>query len=210
VRGTGSKLGEPCPKVRLSQDRLPIEPFALKGLTRTNVICANVSLRKCLFAQMSIRTNVTQPVMLSVIYVECLKQAHYTGCRYAECRSAKIFGTVVEKLFSSSPTLQTTKLERFVPATSPLCNVSYPKRFSSQVKLANIITTNTLAYLLGVPMKKKNLCSLHTWGQCYKTFYRSNLPPFLGNTIILCYKANYLGNCHGMAVNYRSILALRW
>jgi len=27
VRGKGSKLGEPCPKVRLSQDRLPIEPF---------------------------------------------------------------------------------------------------------------------------------------------------------------------------------------
>jgi hypothetical protein len=28
VRGKGSELGEPCPKVRLSQDRLPIEPFA--------------------------------------------------------------------------------------------------------------------------------------------------------------------------------------
>jgi len=27
VRGKGSKLGEPCPKVRLSQDSLPIEPF---------------------------------------------------------------------------------------------------------------------------------------------------------------------------------------
>ncbi len=26
--GEGSKQGEPCPKVRLSQDRLPIEPFA--------------------------------------------------------------------------------------------------------------------------------------------------------------------------------------
>ncbi len=26
--GKGSKLGEPCLKVRLSQDRLPIEPFA--------------------------------------------------------------------------------------------------------------------------------------------------------------------------------------
>jgi len=26
--GKGSKVGEPCPKVRLSQDRLPIEPFA--------------------------------------------------------------------------------------------------------------------------------------------------------------------------------------
>jgi hypothetical protein len=28
-----------------------------------------------------------------------------------------------------------------------------------------------------------------TRGQCYKTFYRGNLPPFHGNTIILCYKA---------------------
>jgi hypothetical protein len=28
VRGKGSRLGEPCPKVRLSQDRLPIEPFS--------------------------------------------------------------------------------------------------------------------------------------------------------------------------------------
>ncbi len=25
VRGKGRRLGEPCPKVRLSQDRLPIE-----------------------------------------------------------------------------------------------------------------------------------------------------------------------------------------
>ena len=28
-----------------------------------------------------------------------------------------------------------------------------------------------------------------SWGQCYKSFYRSNLPPFQGNPIILCYKA---------------------
>jgi hypothetical protein len=27
VKGKESKLGEPYPKVRLSQDRLPIEPF---------------------------------------------------------------------------------------------------------------------------------------------------------------------------------------
>jgi hypothetical protein len=27
VRGKGSKLGEPFPKVRLSQDRMPVEPF---------------------------------------------------------------------------------------------------------------------------------------------------------------------------------------
>jgi hypothetical protein len=27
VRGKGNKLGEPCPKVKLSQDMMPIEPF---------------------------------------------------------------------------------------------------------------------------------------------------------------------------------------
>jgi hypothetical protein len=27
VRGKGTKLGEPFPKVRLSQDRMPIAPF---------------------------------------------------------------------------------------------------------------------------------------------------------------------------------------
>ena len=62
MRGKGRKLGEPCPKVRLSQDRLPIEPFAhiflslsiyiylsiyLSGLLRTNVVRATVASRKC-------------------------------------------------------------------------------------------------------------------------------------------------------------------
>jgi hypothetical protein len=36
VRGTGSKMGEPCPKVRLSQDRFPILSFA-QMLLRANV-----------------------------------------------------------------------------------------------------------------------------------------------------------------------------
>jgi hypothetical protein len=31
VRGKGTKLGEHCPKVRLSQDRMPIEPFRIMG-----------------------------------------------------------------------------------------------------------------------------------------------------------------------------------
>jgi hypothetical protein len=31
--------------------------------------------------------------------------------------------------------------------------------------------------------------ALDLWAQCYKTVYRSNLPPFHGNTLILCYKA---------------------
>ncbi len=37
--GEGSKLGEPCPKVRLSQDKLPI--------LCTNVFPANVASSKC-------------------------------------------------------------------------------------------------------------------------------------------------------------------
>ena len=52
MRGKGSKLGEPCTKVRLSLDRLPIEKFAhiffflslsLSGLLRANVVRANVT-----------------------------------------------------------------------------------------------------------------------------------------------------------------------
>jgi hypothetical protein len=37
VRGKGSKLCEPCPKVRLSQGRLPVEQFAcMKSYARGN------------------------------------------------------------------------------------------------------------------------------------------------------------------------------
>jgi hypothetical protein len=44
-------------------------------------------------------------------------------------------------------------------------------------------------------------------GLCYKTFCRGNLPPFHGNTVILCYKAlHYLGNYHEMAVNYHCLM----
>ncbi len=49
MREKGSKLGEPCPKVRLSQDRLPKEPFAY---------FAQMS-----FAQMLLRADVTQPII---------------------------------------------------------------------------------------------------------------------------------------------------
>jgi hypothetical protein len=39
VRGKGSKLGEPCPKVRLSQDRMPIEPFPSRiSMVRGNLV----------------------------------------------------------------------------------------------------------------------------------------------------------------------------
>ncbi len=50
MRGKGSKLGEPCPKVRLSQDRLPIEQAYFTQMP---------------FAQMSLRANVTQPLMFA-------------------------------------------------------------------------------------------------------------------------------------------------
>jgi hypothetical protein len=50
VRGKGNKLGEeegePCPKVRLSQDRLPIEQAYFAQMS---------------FMKMSLRANVTQP-----------------------------------------------------------------------------------------------------------------------------------------------------
>ena len=55
MRGKCSKLGEPCPKVRLSQDRLSIEPFARISLSLSlrPIPCKCRSL-KCRFAQMSL------------------------------------------------------------------------------------------------------------------------------------------------------------
>ncbi len=57
MRGKDSKLGEPFPKLRLSQDRPPIETFAhiffsLSGLllangVRSNVARSNVASLKC-------------------------------------------------------------------------------------------------------------------------------------------------------------------
>jgi hypothetical protein len=38
-------------------------------------------------------------------------------------------------------------------------------------------------------MQTKFCANQELWGRCYKTFYGSNLPPFHGNTDILCYKA---------------------
>jgi hypothetical protein len=50
----------------------------------------------------------------------------------------------------------------------------------------------------------ENPYSTGPWGQCYKTFYRSNLPSLNDNTVILYYKAVFqsLGNYLGMSVNY--------
>jgi len=53
VRGKGSKLGDPFPKVMLSQDRLPKEPSFFISLSLLSLAH---------FAQMSLRANVTQPV----------------------------------------------------------------------------------------------------------------------------------------------------
>ncbi len=50
--------------------------------------------------------------------------------------------------------------------------------------------TNTLAYFARMNVtKKKKFYVTDSMGQCYKTFYWGNLPPFHGNTVILCYKA---------------------
>jgi hypothetical protein len=48
-RGKGTKLGEGCPKVRLSQDRMPI-----LGEGDTSHKCRS---HKCRFAQMSLNLN---------------------------------------------------------------------------------------------------------------------------------------------------------
>jgi hypothetical protein len=48
-------LGEPCPKVKLSQDRLPIEQMQMS------------------FAQMSLRANVTQPKIHITVFDSNIK-----------------------------------------------------------------------------------------------------------------------------------------
>jgi len=70
VRGKDSKLGEPCPKVRLSQDRLPIVICPHEKARWGGKVASWVSpLRptshkcrssKCRFVQMSLRGNVAQ------------------------------------------------------------------------------------------------------------------------------------------------------
>jgi len=46
------------------------------------------------------------------------------------------------------------------------------------------------------------------WGQCYKTFYRSNLRHSIVIPSFCVIKLYYLGSCHRMAVNYHGILTL--
>ncbi len=84
MRGKGSELGEPCPKVRLSQDRLPIKPFVRIFLSLSQAYLAQMS-----FEQMPLRANVTQPcltvtmlsdailiVMLSVVMLAVSDRPH--------------------------------------------------------------------------------------------------------------------------------------
>ncbi len=60
MREKGSKLGEPCSKVRLSQDRLPI--------LRTNVVCANVASSKCHSTDASyLGLHISAPKSLKVV-----------------------------------------------------------------------------------------------------------------------------------------------
>ncbi len=47
MRGKGSKLGELCPKVRLSQDRLPIEPSFFLSLSQAYSV--QMSLNRVLY-----------------------------------------------------------------------------------------------------------------------------------------------------------------
>jgi hypothetical protein len=52
VRGKGSKVGELCPKVRLSQDRLPIEPSFFLSLSQAYSVqmsFAQMSLNRVLY-----------------------------------------------------------------------------------------------------------------------------------------------------------------
>ncbi len=49
--------------------------------------------------------------------------------------------------------------------------------------------TNLMHIWYGVNTAKGEELNGELWTQCYKTFYRCNLPPFHGHTIILCYKA---------------------
>ncbi len=57
MRGKGSKLGDPCPKVRSSQDRMPIEPSFSLSLSLWPTLCQCRSC-KCRFAQMSLNPPV--------------------------------------------------------------------------------------------------------------------------------------------------------
>jgi hypothetical protein len=61
-------------------------------------------------------------------------------------------------------------------------------RQMSQAKSAKLLLLQELNYEEVKVLSRHRQLSI-CQAQCHKTFYRGNLPPFHGNTIILCYKA---------------------
>jgi hypothetical protein len=61
---------------------------------------------------------------------------------------------------------------------------------------------------MAVNYRGKKFYNIGPRGQCYKTFYCGNLPPFHGNTAFYIIKLYYPGNYSGVAVNYHGILTL--
>ncbi len=94
-----------------------------------------------------------------------------------ECSSSSsFFGLVcIISYEQDSKALRQDRLQRHIAIDQPEKTLPETKRSSF------------FAATLWTKMKK--LYSIGTRGQCYKTFYRGNLLPFHGNTIILCYKA---------------------
>ncbi len=64
VKGKGTKLDEPCPKVRLSQDSLPIEP---------SFFLSQAYFAQMSFTQMSLCANVTQPKIITQLTIKIIK-----------------------------------------------------------------------------------------------------------------------------------------
>ncbi len=68
-----------------------------------------------------------------------------------------------------------------------------------------VIASYEHSSLLGliVSDKGKKFYNIDTWAQCYKTFYRGNLPAIPRSYSVM--KQQYLGNYCGLAVNYHGI-----
>jgi hypothetical protein len=66
----------------------------------------------------------------------------------------------------------------------------------NKAKLSSLKLKTRPLKILGSPVRNcailrtlLELRAVEDCGQCYKTFYRGNLPPLHVNTIVLCYKA---------------------
>ncbi len=64
MRGKGTKLGEHCPKVRLSQDRMPIEPFGITGFVY--VFGIFYKFQDCFVRDCYIRDNYAVPCYVTL------------------------------------------------------------------------------------------------------------------------------------------------